>query len=64
MGDLIFIITAQIFIASIKYDVLALLGLNVDIRAIYISHKSSENALARMAPCLQKQTFVENVCFI
>ena len=50
MEDLIFIKTAQIFIASIRYDVLALLGLNVDIGSIYISRKSSENALTRMPP--------------
>ena len=41
MEDLIFIKTAQMFIASIRYEVLALLGLNVDIGSIYISRKST-----------------------
>ena len=50
MEDLIFIKTAQIFIASIRYDVLALHGLNVDIGFIYIPRKLSENAVTRMAP--------------
>ena len=50
MEDVVFIKTAQIFIASIKYDVFALLGLNMNIGSIYISRKSSENALTRMAP--------------
>ena len=56
MEDLIFIKTAQIFIASIRYDVLALLGLNVDFGAIYIARKSSENALTRMPLPLSSET--------
>ena len=50
MEDVVFIKTAQIFIASIKYDVFALLGLNMNIGSIYISRKSSENVLTRMPP--------------
>ena len=57
MEDLIFIKTAQMFIASIKYDVLALLGLNLDIGSIYISRKTSENALTRMAPLSSETNF-------
>ena len=55
MEDLIIIKTAQMFIASIRYDVLALLGLNVDIGSIYISRKSSENALTTMPPVLRNK---------
>ena len=51
-------------VASIRYDALSLYVLGFDIRLIYIPRKSTENALTLMPPCPQKQTVVDNYCFI